>query len=291
MKGFSILFFLLLTIDCVSQTINIKGFIYNESKEPLVYTTIENVGKTKGVISDSLGRFSIDVKIGDTLFISCLGYHSQYIYSFEKTDLIIILKQQIQVLPDLVIRNNKKSKYFIGCKDDKPNKGGGFNINVGHIIVYHFKPEEKDINKTVESIEIYINDDGIKETPFRIRIFSKLNNSEFNDLLTENILIIPSKNDKWRSIDLSKLNIQIPANGIFIGLQYIIDKPEFYYDVLHDRRQSSINIKRYGNKITGTYESSQNLTWIKHLGGSWYQQNFNIDGKFLNLAIRAYLSK
>lgn len=289
MKGFSVLLFLVLTIDCISQTINIKGFIYNESKEPLVYTTIENVGKKKGVITDSAGFFSIDVKSGDTLFISCLGYHSQSISNFEKTNLTIILKQQTQMLPDIVVGNSIRSKYFIGCKDDKPNKGGGFNINVGHIIAYHFIPEEKDVNKIVERIELYINDDGIKETPFRIRVFSELDNSKFNDLLTENILVTPSKNDKWRSVDLSKLNIVIPANGIYIGLQYIIDKPEFYYDIVQESGLRPTKAKRYGNKITGTYESSQNLTWIKHLGGAWYQQNFNINGKYLNLAIRAYL--
>lgn len=278
----------LISFNGFGQMILVKGHILNEKKEPLIYSSIECVGKKRGVLTDSIGFFSLEVCMGDSLLISCLGYLPVFVV-VKNTPFNITLKQNIRQLPEIILHSSSRSDDYIGCKDDKPTKGGGFSIKVGHIIAYHILPEKDNLKNVLDKISLYINSEGIKETPFRIRVFSSLGIVS-EDLLQESVIVTPTKKDKWINIDLIKFKIEVPPNGIFIGIEYIEDKPEFYYESLVIRNGKTVKVINYGNKITGTWESSKNFTWLKHLGDAWYQQKFNLNGKYLNLAIRAYLT-
>lgn len=65
-----------------SGQITITGTVIDSiSGERLGYITIKERGTTNGTISDDLGTFSLNVKSGSTLEVSCVGYRARSIYA------------------------------------------------------------------------------------------------------------------------------------------------------------------------------------------------------------------
>jgi len=90
----------------ISQTggnINVSGTILDESNEALIGVTIAISGTTTGTISDIDGHFILDVKSGDTLIISYVGYTTQLIPISDQTTLSIVLVDDITKLDEVVV--------------------------------------------------------------------------------------------------------------------------------------------------------------------------------------------
>ena len=57
-----------------SQEVNVKGIIFDrDSVTTMPYAYIVNKNSTVGTLSDEAGKFSIRIKLGDTLSFSYLG--------------------------------------------------------------------------------------------------------------------------------------------------------------------------------------------------------------------------
>ncbi|MGB1216969.1 MAG: carboxypeptidase-like regulatory domain-containing protein, partial [Saprospiraceae bacterium] len=121
MKGIGLTIILsLLTLAAFSQR-TISGYVYTESKEPLIGASVIVKGTDIGITTDFDGFFELEIadkKI--TLLVKYIGYYSQE-KSIPKSveSLEIILKENAEVLSDIVVgntRKDKKRKYRDGLK-------------------------------------------------------------------------------------------------------------------------------------------------------------------------------
>jgi hypothetical protein len=65
--------------------------------------------------------------------------------------------------------------------------------------------------------------------PFRVRIYDKdtVNNTIGKDILGKNLIVKRNKGQgHWLEVDVSEYNIELPKNGIFVGLEIL---PSEYY--------------------------------------------------------------
>lgn len=81
----------------------IKGIIYDEQGETIIGASVLIKGEETGTTSDMDGKFTLDVPQGATLVISYIGYHPQEIKVRKKGTLNIILKEDNQLLEEVVV--------------------------------------------------------------------------------------------------------------------------------------------------------------------------------------------
>ena len=78
-----------------------KGFVVDETEQPVIGATVKVVGTSIGVITDLDGKFSISVPAGKKVEISFVGYITQTVTDFKKAK--IVLKEDAQQLEEVVV--------------------------------------------------------------------------------------------------------------------------------------------------------------------------------------------
>ena len=100
--------FLWLLNPILAQQI-ISGNVSNAASEPLIGASVAAPGTSIGVTTDFDGNFTLSLPPSTTtLEISYTGYQSQLLTLSDKTELIIILAEDILQLQDVVVTANKK---------------------------------------------------------------------------------------------------------------------------------------------------------------------------------------
>ncbi|MEP4882504.1 carboxypeptidase-like regulatory domain-containing protein, partial [Maribacter dokdonensis] len=89
----------------VAQEITINGIVNDETGVPIPGANVIEKGTTNGTVTDFDGAFTIKTEIGATLTFSYLGYISQNIVVKNSADLNIVLTEDLQQLPHLVVVN------------------------------------------------------------------------------------------------------------------------------------------------------------------------------------------
>ncbi|WP_286879842.1 carboxypeptidase-like regulatory domain-containing protein, partial [Proteiniphilum sp. UBA7639] len=102
---------LLLLMLCVIFSIHlsaqnqktISGNITDENGVSVIGASVFVKGTTTGTVSDIDGNFSLAVPESSVITISYMGYHPQEISVAGKTNLSIVLKEDNQLLDELVV--------------------------------------------------------------------------------------------------------------------------------------------------------------------------------------------
>lgn len=89
-------------IEAVQQSKKITGTVSDELG-PIVGANVLEKGTTNGMITDMDGNFSLNVNPGATLVISFIGYVSQEIKITNQTHLQVTLKEDAEVLDEVVV--------------------------------------------------------------------------------------------------------------------------------------------------------------------------------------------
>ena len=85
------------------QKIRIIGTVYDASETPIIGANILEKGTTNGTVTDSDGRFTLDVDDNAILQISYIGYLSQEISPKGKPSLKITMEEDAKALDELVV--------------------------------------------------------------------------------------------------------------------------------------------------------------------------------------------
>ena len=85
------------------QTKSISGVVVDASGIPVIGANVLEKGTTNGVITDLDGNFTLNVNPGATLVISFIGYVSQEIVVGEQNTYNITLKEDTEVLDEVVV--------------------------------------------------------------------------------------------------------------------------------------------------------------------------------------------
>ena len=83
------------------QTSQATGVVLDESGQPLVGVTVQVKGTQRGTITDYDGKFAIDIKPGETLEFSYIGYTS--VTAKGASHMKITLKEDLQNLDEVVV--------------------------------------------------------------------------------------------------------------------------------------------------------------------------------------------
>lgn len=87
----------------LQQVKKITGVIKDATGEPVIGANVIVKGTTNGTMSDIDGKFSLEVPAGAILSISYIGYVAQEIPVKNQTDLNILLKEDSEMLDEVVV--------------------------------------------------------------------------------------------------------------------------------------------------------------------------------------------
>ena len=264
MRFFILNLFLFCLNICIYSQHQISGQVLNDdTKNPLIYCTVQVENKSKGTYTNESGLFKLETTGygNQKIIFSHVGYVNDTIKIRDfKEKTAIYLKPDINQLGEVVINSinknknidrkqnwfwnrNRERKYMVtpargttyGILIDKPNEiFGSFEL-------YYLKQKNQPLNK----IRIHFYKRAENGEPTKEKFFKK-------DLIFE----LPYKSKKLR-VDLSYLNFKIPKNGFYLGIEFMGSRTNklnsettiFYTDDLKGYRTY---IKTWGNDWLNT---------------------------------------
>lgn len=122
------------------QTKFVSGIVKDVSGESLTGVSVKIVGTARGAITDINGSYKIQVRSGETLEFSYIGFISQTIRVGEKSELNVTLKEDTKVLDEVVVvgygsmKRSEVATAITTVKPDEFNIGGADNRDVRSLL-------------------------------------------------------------------------------------------------------------------------------------------------------------
>lgn len=256
--------FLILTQFAFSQ---IRGVVKDSiSGEPIPYVNIWVENETIGTTSETNGSFSLDIKEEKLLVFSALGYESKK--SSSKNE-IILLKPKVFELNEVVVTLPKKTKEIeIGeaHKVHISQLSGNKPWIYAKLFNYDIKYKETPF---IKKIVFYSNSD-IKGAKIKIRIFGFNDSIPTDDLIDEDIIVTVKGGMKKHTIDVSKYSIELPKNGVVIGLEWlIIEENKYFFTYKETKTKEKVSLENYAPSLVINHSTEEiAFTYSK---GKWYK--------------------
>lgn len=263
MSGIKTSFKFFALVICHWSSAQISGTVIDAEKEkpiPYVNVWVKNtlIGSTTGVT----GNFLINgAKVGDTLYISSLGYYTVEFPS--KKENSIMLKPKIDELDEVVIMPMINSEDYSIQSFKKVKKNRNW-YNNGHYSLARFYSYAPVYKKTpfIDKISLITLNSKKENVIFRIRLVTVDNNGQPSEIgLTESIVLECKKGVSEVSVDLKAERIIFPEDGFFIVVDRLNLKANESYNKFSKSNilQPAIGMER---------SEQEKNTWFG-FGGKW----------------------
>ena len=116
-------------VQTVMQTGTVKGQVVDANGEPIIGASVLVKGTTNGTITDFDGNFTLNNASKGILVVSYIGYKTQEVPVNEKNLMKIILKEDTEVLDEIVVigygtvKKDDATGSVTAIKPDKMNRG------------------------------------------------------------------------------------------------------------------------------------------------------------------------
>src|SRR5665647_572371 len=180
---------ILLTNNSIFSQSNSEIIVIDSlTRQPIPYVSIAFTESKNGTYSNNAGIFS--KPIGNTIYMSCVGYHSKYASVSSLTD-TILLTPKLYEIPEIIISKNSKPKDLeIGyAKEEsefaKSNSSGGEIA----VLISDSKGIGMQINKVV--LRIFKKDYALKSnnidftSVFMINFYNATDNMEVGEQINK----------------------------------------------------------------------------------------------------------
>ena len=198
-----------------------------ENNLPVEYVNIGIVGKNIGTVSDKSGQFNLLIEtqyLNDSLLFSCIGYESYFVkISDIKENDIILLKEKSFLLNEVVVVPRIFKEQVFGITAKSGIGVTGFeNNNLGYECGLLMKNKKR---AKIKSVKVNISSCTYDTIFYRLNIYEIKEKGGFENILTEPIYVIASKEDILNSslqVDLAEQNIVVNGNFL-VTLEHIRD--------------------------------------------------------------------
>jgi hypothetical protein len=214
----------------------IKGVVKDSiTGKPIPYVSIWVENENTGTTSEVDGTFAVNIsEKSKTLIFSALGYEKKKIKTSKAIE--VNLKQTPYQLEEIVISKRKETKQ-VEIGDTKNEILEAFDN--GPRIAAKFFPYLPSYRRTkyIKQVTIF-TDSRIENATIKIHFFS-VDSIGFpgKELLDKDFIVSVNKGVKKTAFNVSKFNLRIPKNGIFVGFEKLMienNKAEKSYVVLNE---------------------------------------------------------
>ena len=199
--------------------------IDKEKKTGIPYCVVKAKDRNEGVYTDENGKFSFTSNTDSVkaFIFYCLGYarHEISIAQFPQDSITVELDKEYTNLKETVvvadkgkirhkILGRKKAKHVSDCYQKYGEEDAVF-LHADHLK-----------NGILKQIFVYITNEGIPDTKFRIHVYEKdpVTNMPARELTDSNLIVHANNGNEWVMADLGDKRIHIGA-GVFISVEWI----------------------------------------------------------------------
>jgi hypothetical protein len=242
----------------------------NSSKRPIEYCTITCSNNAKGGFTNIDGLLKItDLKNCASITVNAIGYKKR-IVDLTKLQLgldtlyCLLTKDTIQLNEIKITPNKDKAKkvfYNLGhfkSKNEIYDRTG----YIGRTDALYIPNLNKSLNIKIEKLLYSI--DATETAKVRLQIFTSSNlKTPGTPLINDDLVIKVKKGAKKIVVDVSKYNLIMPEDGLFISLQWL-------GEIKAMNKTTNINpiIKSHRDK------DFNRVTFFKFLDGNWEEKYF-----------------
>jgi hypothetical protein len=277
-KAFQILIVILLFSITQNQANAQQGFLYakfldKSTNKPVSYCTITCSNDQKGGFSDAFGIINIqDLMNCDNILVTSLGFKNE-IFELKKNSpknndtLFFYLTPDTLRLEEVQIAKDatkiKLVKYNLGYFNSKKEITDHSGLIGRTNALYIQNPTNNTstkITKLLYSIDSHRDPHFDNQSSIvRINLFRKEENSDApgSPLLNEDIIVKTKKGQGEIIYDISKYNILLPKDGVFVAIQWLGELTS---------KSKSINISP---AINGHRNDDGSVVYFKFLDKEW----------------------
>jgi len=200
----------------------------NKTNAPLPYVNIGILSKEFGTVTDSNGKFILNLKeefVNDTIRISSIGYKPiEFLVknmTQKRQPISIKLEEQISELGEVVITAKAFKKKTLGNKTESKFISTGFSYDqLGAEMGVKINVRKNPTFVDAFNFNISYNRLSAKSI-FRVNFYSIENNKPKENILTENILVsIEPKQVGKITVDLKPYDIVL-TNDVIVALEWV----------------------------------------------------------------------
>ena len=255
----------------ISLLAQIKGVVKDSlTGKPIPYVSIWMENQNIGATSDEDGTFEINTtEKNKNLIFSVLGFQKKKVI-LSKATIVFLNPTSYQLEEVVLLRKRKESrKKEIGNTDSQIFQA----FDNGPRIDTKFFPYFLVYKKTKFIKQVVINTDSrIEKATIKIHFYSvDANGFPGAELLDRDFIVTVGKGAKETFFDVTKFNLKMPLNGIFIGFEkLIIEKNKF--------ESTSVNTDSKTSQLKKTYFPFVLYNWVEKdfsftfSGGKWSKQ-------------------
>ncbi|WP_338375710.1 carboxypeptidase-like regulatory domain-containing protein [uncultured Flavobacterium sp.] len=255
---------LIICTNSFSQNIKVSNAV---EKEAIPYVNIWSQTSKIGTSTDENGEFSIEnFKTNDSLIFTAIGFETKKMILTENVK-SVYLTPQVNHLKEVVLSPKKVIK-----SKSKKIKKAKYNVSSSEqnliTITAKFIPYKIEYENTpfLSSINLYTF--SLNPEAFILLHFYNVDESgkPKDYLVSENVLFRPKKGSNLSKIDISDLKLEIPENGLFIGIE--VPKIE------HNRTKASKeNYAEFKIKGYAIYEPLFRMSDAEEVKDTWNYSN------------------
>lgn len=279
-------FLICLFLVSFSITAQIKGVVKDSiSGEPIPYVNIWVENENIGTTSEENGEFTISsTEKNKNLIFSALGFEKKIMKA--SIAVLVNLKPMAYQLDEVVISEDRlETKEIEIGKTKNPIRQAFDN---GPKIDTKFFPYYPSYKKTKYIKQVSITTDNkLDKAIIKLHFYSVDSNGfPSKELLDKDFVVSVNKGIKKTFFDLTKFNLRMPKNGIFVGFEKLnIDKNKTEKTITDFNTKTTQIHKTYSPFILYNYIEREFL--FSFFGGKWNKKT-NEDSKGLPNKIMIY---
>jgi hypothetical protein len=195
-----------------------------KTNQPLPYVNVGIIGKSVGTVTDSAGRYKINLTNhdNDSLKLSMIGYIAQtyriaaFVSDAHKT---ILLQPSLTQLKEVKVSNRKWKEGILGNTSTSDNSNAGFDDNrLGHEIGTVIKIKKSPTY--LKRFNVHITNAPLYPVKLRLNFYSLKKGMPDQLLQNQNIYVDVLPGQKNIQVDLEPYSIYVD-NNFFASLEWI----------------------------------------------------------------------
>ncbi|MEP2279214.1 carboxypeptidase-like regulatory domain-containing protein [Maribacter sp.] len=286
-----------------AQEVLVEGHVYDDkTKTAVPYANISFLKTLKGTSSDEEGYFYIDVPesyLEREVHISALGFKDTImpakVISEKKK---IYMREETFELEEVVVSQSLGDSRVLNPVSSYSIKSGFSSAETPWVLALYF-PNIGAAKKYLQKITIHVQQNSKfkrASSKFRLRVYDvdEKTREPNNDLIRKSIILESSTEEDYVSIDLSSMDIRMPDEGVYIGLEWIFLPYNWYTNTYkHAITNKKVVEDRFAPTFAAVYQKNQNFKTMVYGMGEWNDFAIKAPGNNENLipAISLKLSK
>lgn len=276
MKHFLLLF---VALQVQAQEVLFEGHVYDsKTKEPIPYVNLSFLNTLKGTSTDDDGHFYIDVQkslLEKELHISSLGYNDTIVIAKDiyKTKKFHLVEESFE-LDEVVVVQSLGNSNVLNPISSYSITSGFSSSSTPWVLALYF-PNIGAQKKFVSKVTVFFQKDKSFKRPaskFRLRIYDvdAITKKPNKDILRKSIVLETEKDKDYVSIDLKALNIKMPSEGVYVGLEWLFVPHNWYTETfIHPLTNKKVVEDRFAPTFGGVYNKNQNYKAMVYGMGQW----------------------